>query len=68
VRREAAWEETARARDGPGVPFFEDASSEFRGAPASWEAGDAATLDLCWNALGLENTEWWRGWKRAWKQ
>lgn len=27
---------------------------------------DARTMDLCWNALNLENTEWWRGWKRKW--
>jgi hypothetical protein len=29
--------------------------------------GDAQTIDLCWNALNLENTSWWRGWERAWK-
>jgi hypothetical protein len=23
-------------------------------------------IDLCWNALNLENTEWWRGWERRW--
>jgi hypothetical protein len=23
-------------------------------------------IDQCWNALGLENTGWWRGWKRNW--
>jgi len=27
---------------------------------------DAAAIDLCWNALGLESTEWWRGWRRNW--
>jgi len=27
---------------------------------------DAKTMDLCWNALNLENTEWWRGWERKW--
>jgi hypothetical protein len=27
---------------------------------------DAHTLDLCWNALNLENTGWWRGWERRW--
>src|ERR1017187_2803579 len=27
---------------------------------------DAHTLDLCWDALKLENTEWWRGWERRW--
>jgi len=29
---------------------------------------DAHALDLCWNALGLENTGWWRGWERRWNQ
>jgi FecR protein len=23
-------------------------------------------IDLCWDALGLENTSWWRGWERRW--
>lgn len=27
---------------------------------------DTHSIDLCWNALGLENTEWWRGWERKW--
>ncbi len=27
---------------------------------------DAHSIDLCWNALGLENTGWWRGWERRW--
>ena len=27
---------------------------------------DAHSLDLCWDALKLENTEWWRGWERRW--
>lgn len=27
---------------------------------------DARTLDECWDALGLENTTWWRGWERRW--
>jgi hypothetical protein len=27
---------------------------------------DPAAVDLCWNALELENTEWWRGWERKW--
>lgn len=30
--------------------------------------GDPHALDLCWNALNLENTSWWRGWERAWQQ
>lgn len=30
-------------------------------------AGDPSAIDQCWNALGLENTEWWRGWEREWK-
>jgi hypothetical protein len=27
---------------------------------------DARAIDQCWNALGLENTGWWRGWERKW--
>ena len=27
---------------------------------------DAAAIDRCWDALNLENTEWWRGWERKW--
>ena len=27
---------------------------------------DAKTIDRCWDALVLENTEWWRGWERKW--
>jgi hypothetical protein len=28
---------------------------------------DAVMIDRCWDALGLENTGWWRGWQRNWK-
>jgi hypothetical protein len=112
-----------RKHEGPGIPFYEDASEPFRRALASFERGDSAALpailaaarsedaltlwhlmtrvsprdlgsvydrfaqlvqvppeatreavlrrdaraiDLCWNALNLENTEWWRGWERRW--
>jgi len=27
---------------------------------------DPHAIDLCWNALDLQNTEWWRGWERRW--
>jgi hypothetical protein len=27
---------------------------------------DGHAIDLCWNALNLENTDWWRGWERRW--
>ncbi len=30
-------------------------------------AGDPETLDLCWNALKLDDADWWREWKREWK-
>jgi hypothetical protein len=30
-------------------------------------SGEASAIDLCWNALGLENTDWWRGWEREWR-
>jgi hypothetical protein len=29
-------------------------------------AGDTQALDLCWDALQLGDTSWWRTWKRAW--
>jgi hypothetical protein len=28
---------------------------------------DRAAIDLCWNALDLQNTDWWRGWERNWR-
>jgi hypothetical protein len=31
-------------------------------------ARDPAMIDLCWDALDLENTGWWRGWEREWKR
>lgn len=30
-------------------------------------AGNPGALDACWDALHLENTDWWREWKRDWK-
>jgi hypothetical protein len=112
-----------RQRQGPGIPFYEDAPEAFTAALAAYESGDEAalvrvlaaarardgltlwhllarvpatargdvfdrfaqlvgvrrelrdgavrsdakTLDLCWNALNLEDTGWWRGWERPWR-
>jgi hypothetical protein len=28
---------------------------------------DPKMIDRCWDALGLENTGWWRGWERNWR-
>ena len=28
--------------------------------------GDRAMMDRCWNAVGLMDVEFWRGWKREW--
>jgi hypothetical protein len=28
---------------------------------------DPHMLDLCWNALSLEDAAWWRNWKQSWK-
>jgi hypothetical protein len=28
---------------------------------------DRATLDRCWDALNLDSAEWWREWKRDWR-
>lgn len=30
-------------------------------------ARDRTTLDLCWNALELDSTDWWRTWKQEWR-
>ena len=29
-------------------------------------AGEKQSMDLCWDALQLGDTSWWRTWKRAW--
>lgn len=29
---------------------------------------DPHSLDLCWNALELEDADWWREWRREWKR
>jgi hypothetical protein len=112
-----------RQKQGPGIPFYEDAPEPFRQSLAAFEKGDSAALrtiletarptdgltlwhlltrvspqdigavydrfaqlvqlppestrdailrrepkaiDGCWNALNLENTDWWRGWERRW--
>jgi hypothetical protein len=112
-----------RKRQGPGIPFYEDASEPLRRSLAAFEQGDTAALegilaaarpsdgltlwhlltrvperdrghvfdrfaelvtlpkevtrelvvrrdahaiDLCWDALDLENTDWWRGWEARW--
>jgi hypothetical protein len=48
-----------------------DRFAQLVGAPHELRAGavrgDAHTMDLCWNALNLENTGWWRGWERPWQ-
>ena len=110
---------------GPGIPFYEDASEQFRDALGHFEHGDTGALpgilaaarprdgltlwhlltrapagergrvfdrfadlvhppaevtrlailrkdpraiDRCWDALGLENATWWRGWERRWSE
>jgi hypothetical protein len=112
-----------RKRQGPGIPYYEDAPEALRNALRKYERGDTAALegilhaarprdgltlwhlltrvpearrpevfdrfaqlvplsaaisreqvlsgnpraiDLCWDALNLENTGWWRGWERKW--
>jgi len=73
----------ARPRDGltlwhllPRVPAAArgdvfDRFAQLVGVPRELRAGavrgDAKTLDLCWNALNLEDTGCWRGWERPWR-
>jgi hypothetical protein len=28
---------------------------------------DPEMLDRCWNALQLDDADWWREWKREWR-
>ena len=112
-----------RKREGPGIPYYQDAPEALKHALGRYERGDGAALeqilqtarprdgltlwhlltrvpdarrpevfdrfaqlvplsasisrdqvlrkntqmiDLCWDALNLENTGWWRGWERKW--
>jgi hypothetical protein len=113
-----------RKREGPGIPFYEDAPEPLRRGVGIFEAGDPPsaldeilssarardgltlwhlltrvpapergrvfdrfaqlvtlpagisreaavqrdpkTIDRCWDALNLQDTEWWRGWERKW--
>lgn len=113
-----------RKREGPGIPFYEDAPEPLRRGVSIFDAGDPTsaldrilssarprdgltlwhlltrvpagdrarvfdrfaqvvtlppgisregavrrdpqTIDRCWDALNLENTDWWRGWERKW--
>jgi hypothetical protein len=113
-----------RKREGPGIPFYEDAPERLQRGLSIFEAGDPASaldmildsarphdaltlwhlltrvppsdrarvfdrfaklvtlppdvsregvarrdrqmIDRCWDALNLENTDWWRGWERKW--
>jgi hypothetical protein len=108
-----------RKKEGPGIPYYEDAPEPLRAGIASrdlsailssarprdgltlWHllarvspgergivfdrfAGlvplppevtregiirlDPKMMDLSWNALNLENTDWWRGWERKWSE
>jgi len=73
----------ARPRDGltlwhllPRVPAAArgavfDRFAQLVGVPRELRSGavrgDAKTLALCWNALNLEDTGWWRGWERPWR-
>lgn len=113
-----------RQKQGPGIPYYEDSSDQFRQSLNAFEQGDSAALsailasarsndgltlwhlltrvpdtsvgavydrfaqlvalppevtrqailrrdskaiDRCWDALNLENTDWWRGWERRWQ-
>jgi hypothetical protein len=66
------WHVMTRARSEERGPVF-DRLSQLVSLPAevtrqSVVNGEARSLDLCWNALGLENTGWWRGWERRWSE
>jgi hypothetical protein len=50
-----------------------DRFAQLVGAPAEVSraaviAGDPKMIDRCWDALNLENADWWRGWEREWRK
>jgi len=65
------WHLLGRAPERQAGPIF-DRFAQLVTLPAevTREAAlrkEGRMLDLSWNALNLENTEWWRGWERPWK-
>jgi len=63
------WHLLTRAAAGERAAVY-DRFAELVALPAGTRsrvlAGDPAALDRCWDALGLEGTDWWRGWEREW--
>jgi hypothetical protein len=63
------WHLLTRAQE-PGIVF--DRFVELVNVPADVTrarvvGGDRRALDAAWNALGLDSAEWWREWKREWR-
>ncbi len=66
------WHLLARAGDADRGAVFDRFAQLVALPSAVTRAGvlarNSRMLDLCWDALGLENTGWWRTWKRPWPQ
>lgn len=64
------WHLLTRAPDRDRGPVFDRFAQLVMLPPEVSRANalrrDPRTIDVCWNALKLENTDWWRGWKRPW--
>lgn len=64
------WHLLTRVSDADRGAVFERFAQLVRVPPEVTRAGIVARnermIDLCWDALELENTEWWRGWERKW--
>jgi len=65
------WHLLVRAPAGERGAVFDRFSQLVRLPPQVTREGVLAKnrqmLDLCWNALSLDNTDWWREWKRQWQ-
>lgn len=66
------WHLLSRVRPSDRATVF-DRFAQLVNLPATVErarvlAMDRAAVDACWNALNLDNADWWREWKRDWRQ
>lgn len=65
------WHLLTRAPASEREPVFDRFAALVKLPPEVTREGalgkDPHTLDLCWNALNLENAGWWREWKRDWR-
>jgi hypothetical protein len=63
------WHLLSRVRGAERAAVFDRFAQLTKVAAVDRQAvlsGDRRALDLCWNALELGDTSWWRTWKQVW--